>query len=171
MKPLLLTSKQALVACAHFPHLIKTIRQFNHDQSSEKRISFGMKLSVEAIRTKYLEIYREWPLTGKQKPASVAGEQRFAKYYKNLQRNSPDWKILSGAISDLEQNAFAGSLVPRKLWPKEYIKKFEPHNLYVYRCSGGNRITYTLLKDNRGLHVRVLEYLSHGEYEKRFGYD
>jgi len=66
---------------------------------------------------------------------------------------------------------FAGQPVQRKKFPKCYIDKHEIRNLYVLNLDSSRRLTYTLLFDGVGVSVNILEiFLSHKEYEKRFGY-
>ena len=55
--------------------------------------------------------------------------------------------------------------------PKVYVQKYGIANLYKYNLDRSNRLTYTLVADQSGIAVVVLEILNHKEYEKRFGYN
>ncbi len=46
-----------------------------------------------------------------------------------LKPEDPIKKAITRAIQDLKQNAFSGIQVPKKLFPKEYIKKYGITNL------------------------------------------
>ncbi len=79
-------------------------------------------------------------------------------------------KYLQRAIDDLKENPFAGIKVPRKLWPKEYIRKYNITNLWKYNLPDGWRITYTLKTNEIEIISIILEWFTHKEYEKRFKY-
>jgi len=75
------------------------------------------------------------------------------------------------ALDVLRENMFAGERIEKKKFPKYYVLKYGINNLYKYNLDGGNRLIYTLVADESGVAVVVLEVLSHKEYERRFGYD
>ena len=74
------------------------------------------------------------------------------------------------AIDGLKENPFAGINVPRRLWPSEYVKKFDIDNLRKYDLPDGWRLFYTLRGNEVEILSVVLEWLSHKEYEKKFKY-
>ena len=65
---------------------------------------------------------------------------------------------------------FAGQRVEKKKFPKHYVQKYGVNNLHKYNLDAANRLIYTLVADESGIAVVVLEILSHKEYEKMFGY-
>ncbi len=79
-------------------------------------------------------------------------------------------KYLQRAIDDLKKDPFAGIKIPRKLWPKEYIKKYNVKNLWKYNLPDGWRIIYTLKTNEIEIISIILEWFTHKEYEKRFKY-
>ncbi len=79
-------------------------------------------------------------------------------------------KFITRAINDLKQNPMSGIRVPNDLIPKEYIKKYKINNLWKYNLPNAWRLTYTLSGDSVRIVSVVLEWMSHKEYEKRFGY-
>jgi hypothetical protein len=65
---------------------------------------------------------------------------------------------------------FAGDRVVRSKFPKCYVQKHGVSNLYKFNLDSGNRLVYTLVAEERGVAVVVLEILDHKKYEERFGY-
>ena len=79
-----------------------------------------------------------------------------------------DW--LKRAIEDIEENAFCGIQIPKRLIPGIYIKKFDTNNLWKYDLPKGWRLLYTIGKDGAEIISILLEWLDHKEYERRFNY-
>jgi len=79
-------------------------------------------------------------------------------------------KIIDKGLEVLKENMFAGQLIEKKKFPKIYVQKYGITNLYKYDMDRSHRLTYTLVADESGIAVVVLEILNHKEYEKRFGY-
>lgn len=52
--------------------------------------------------------------------------------------------FIERAIKDLKGDPLAGVIVPKRLWPKEYLSKFDINNLRKYNLPNGWRLTYTL---------------------------
>ena len=80
-------------------------------------------------------------------------------------------KAIKRAIQDLQQNAFAGVQIPKKLFPKEYVRKYGINNLWKYDLPKGWRLLYTIAPTNEvELISAILEWFDHKDYEKRFKY-
>jgi len=80
-------------------------------------------------------------------------------------------KGITRAINDLKENAFSGIQVPKRLFPKNYIKKYKINNLWKYDLPKGWRLLYTITADNEvELISAILEWFDHKDYEKRFKY-
>lgn len=77
---------------------------------------------------------------------------------------------LGRAFSDLKQNPFTGIKIPSRLWPKAYTK-YHLTNLRKYDLPNGWRLTYTLEGNELEIVSIILEWSTHKEYEKRFGYN
>ena len=77
---------------------------------------------------------------------------------------------IAGAIGELKRNPFAGMAVPRRLWPAKYVRKFSVDNLRKYDLPDGWRLIYTIHGDEIEIVSVILEWFSHKDYEKRFGY-
>ncbi len=80
-------------------------------------------------------------------------------------------KSIIRAIKDLKQNAFMGVHVPKRLIPKEYIRKWGINNLWKYDMPKGWRLLYTVTSENEvELISAILEWFDHKDYERRFKY-
>jgi len=75
------------------------------------------------------------------------------------------------AFCNLEEDAFCGIQIPKKLIPKEYFKRFgNLTNLWKYNLPDAWRLIYTI-KNNKAIVLSViLEWMDHKEYERRFNY-
>jgi len=80
------------------------------------------------------------------------------------------YRILERAFKDIENNAFCGIQIPKKLIPKAYIKKFGVRNLWKYNLPGAWRLIYSIKGKNLLVFSIILEWMNHKEYEKRFNY-
>lgn len=78
---------------------------------------------------------------------------------------------LDRAAEDLKKNAFCGIQIAKKLIPKEYHAKYGPlDNLWKYNLPDAWRLIYTIKRDKVVVLSIVLEWMTHKDYEKRFGY-
>ncbi len=80
------------------------------------------------------------------------------------------YKWLNRAFEDIIQNAFCGIQIPKKLIPKEYLKKYEIDNLWKYDLPKAWRLLYSVARDEIVVIAIILEWLPHKEYERRFNY-
>ncbi len=80
------------------------------------------------------------------------------------------FKFINQALDNIEDNAFCGIQIPKKLIPKEYIKKYEAKNLWKYDLPKGWRIIYSIVKEEILVISLVLEWFDHKNYERRFKY-
>ena len=102
--------------------------------------------------------------------ADVSIKEAFLK----LQKGKFEEKQLSDSIrktiDELKKDPFAGVAIPRKLWPKEYVKKFGIDNLRKCNLPNGWRLIYTLQGNQVEIVSIILEWFGHKDYEKRFKY-
>jgi len=76
------------------------------------------------------------------------------------------FKQLLRAKEDLEQNAFCGIQVPKRLIPKEYRHL---SNLWKYNLPNAWRLLYTLTTPDRVEIISViLDWMDHKDYERLF---
>ena len=106
------------------------------------------------------------------KPSKVVFiNDRLEASFNTLDDDDPVKKAIIRAIRDLRQNAFAGIQVPKRLIPREYVRKYKINNLWKYDLPKGWRLLYTVTADNEvELISAILEWFDHKEYEKKMRY-
>ncbi len=101
-------------------------------------------------------------------------DERVKKAYEELEGGRFEEKELrkhiDNAIRDLKGSPFCGVRIPSKLWPKEYVSKFNVNNLWKYDLPGGWRLVYFVAGNEIEIVSIILEWFDHEKYEKRFGY-
>lgn len=80
------------------------------------------------------------------------------------------YKFINRAIDDLKQNPLCGIKIPKKLWPNEYVKRYDATNLWKYDLPNAWRLIYTVESDEIRIVSIILEWFNHKDYEKRFNY-
>ncbi|MCK5149974.1 hypothetical protein KAJ87_03555 [Candidatus Pacearchaeota archaeon] len=104
------------------------------------------------------------------KPCKVQfANEKIQKAFDKLE-DSDLRKFLERAFLDIESNPFCGIQIPKKQIPREYIKKFDIHNVWKYDLPGAWRLIYSIKGGEIIVLTIVLEWLDHKEYERRFGY-
>ena len=101
-------------------------------------------------------------------------DRKIKKAFEKLKNGKTEdrelYKFLNRAIDDLKRDPACGISIPKKLIPKEYVKKYHVDNLWKYNLPNAWRLLYTI-KGNEVVIVSViLEWLPHKEYERRFKY-
>ena len=103
------------------------------------------------------------------------GDENLKKAYHELEsgkfedKQLKEW--LDRAVADLRKNAFSGIQIPKRLIPQVYQAKYGPlTNLWKYNLPNAWRLIYTIKRDEVVVLSVVLEWMTHKEYEKRFGY-
>ncbi len=74
------------------------------------------------------------------------------------------------ALDDLASNPKCGIKIPKTLWPKSYVSEFQIRNLYKYDLPNGWRLLYFIRGSELEVLAIVLDWLSHKDYERKFGY-
>lgn len=101
----------------------------------------------------------------------VDGSQEFYHAYRKLSPGSLEKRMVDSALDKLKQNMMVGEKIQHPQWPPYYVKRYGVSSLWKYNMSRSARLVYTLLSVNGRWTVLVLEmFLTHKEYEKRFGY-
>ena len=77
---------------------------------------------------------------------------------------------LNTAFDMIATDPFCGIQVPKRLIPKMYITKYGIDNLWKFNFHKNWRLLYSVAGDGTQVVTLVLEWLSHKEYERRFGY-
>jgi len=102
--------------------------------------------------------------------AEVRGTTQFASKFSSLRREDVLWRSIDACLVELKGNALAGVKIPRSLWPKEYVRNLGLTNLYKYNLAGAHRLIYTIYTEADKVKVLAIDFMSHKEYEKLFGY-
>ena len=81
------------------------------------------------------------------KPSEVQFvDERLKKAFDELKSSTTEDKQLhewiSRAFLDIQKNAFCGIQIPKKLIPREYIKKYGIRNLWKYNLPNAWRLIY-----------------------------
>ena len=101
-------------------------------------------------------------------------ETRTEKSLQELKKsNTEDKKLhkwIFRAFEDLEENAFCGIQLPKRLIPKVYINKYGIDNLWKYDLPGGWRLIYSVSNGQVCVLSIILEWMNHKDYEHRFNY-
>ena len=105
-----------------------------------------------------------------RKPSCVKASREAAVFINSLKEGSYLLKIVNSGLDVLKGNMFAGERIERKKFPKYYVQKYGVNNLYKFNLDFRTRLIYTLVADESGVAVVVLEILDHKKYEERFGY-
>ena len=101
-------------------------------------------------------------------------EKDFAKLKAKTLRGDGEARYLLGLIekatTKLAENREAGKKIPRKLWPLEYVRKYDVTNLWKLSLDSYWRLIYTLLGDQVNLFLICLEWMDYKEYDRKFKY-
>ena len=68
------------------------------------------------------------------------------------------YDFIDRAINDLKKNPACGIKIPKKIWPKGYIKKYAITNLWKYDLPNGWRLIYTIETDEITIVAIILEW-------------
>ena len=101
-------------------------------------------------------------------------EQTIKEAFYNLQNGDSSekelFRFINQAMDNIEKNAFCGIQIPKNQIPKEYIKKYGVTNLWKYDLPNAWRLIYSIRGGKAIIVSVVLEWMTHKEYERRFGY-
>ena len=86
------------------------------------------------------------------------------RFDKNLYRS------IENSLDCIENNAFSGIQIPKRLIPSHYVKNYGVKNIWKCNLINGWRLIYSIEGHNIKVISIILEYLSHKDYEKRFKY-
>ena len=101
-------------------------------------------------------------------------DEKLQKSFEELKEGKGDksklYSWLERAFTDIEENAFCGIQIPKRLIPKEYIKKNKVNNLWKYNLPDAWRLLYSIENQEIMVVSIVLEWMPHKKYEKKFKY-
>lgn len=106
------------------------------------------------------------------KPSKVVfANDNIEKEFYNLDENDEIRKYLLRAIEDIQINAYSGIQIPKRLFPKNYVKNYKITNLWKYDLPDGWRLIYSITTPNKvEILAVILEWFNHSEYERKFHY-
>jgi hypothetical protein len=105
-----------------------------------------------------------------KRPSCVKASREATVFVSSLRDGSYLLKIVNTGLDVLKGNMFAGERIEREKFPKYYVQKYGLNNLYKFNLDTRTRLIYTLVADESGVAVVVLEIMDHKKYEGRFGY-
>ena len=97
-------------------------------------------------------------------------KESFEKLKESKTEDKKLYEWINRALDDLEENAFCGIQIPKKLIPKVYIEKYGIDNLWKYDLPRGWRLIYSVANNEVCILSLVLEWMDHKNYERRFNY-
>lgn len=101
-------------------------------------------------------------------------DQKLFDAFKKLQSGRSEEKRLvenlENAIVDLKRDPFRGVRIPKQLWPKVYVQRYDIRNLWKYNLPDAWRLIYTVVGNEVEIISVLLEWFNHKDYEKRFKY-
>ena len=111
------------------------------------------------------------------RPVSVGfWDPRLKKAYDQLKKGKFEDRELAAnidtALDDLKKNPYCGFRIPDRLTPKSYRRLFpDLDNLWKYDLPNAWRLVYSIVHEEVRILAVILEWMSHKEYERRFGYN
>ena len=100
--------------------------------------------------------------------------KKLKKYFEDLKSGNFEDKqlydFIDRAMDDLKKDPTCGVKIPKRLWPKEYVKRYKITNLWKYDLPNAWRLIYTIASDEIKIMSIILEWFSHKDYERRFKY-
>jgi Txe/YoeB family toxin of Txe-Axe toxin-antitoxin module len=107
-----------------------------------------------------------------QKPSTVIfANDKIEQEFLNLKDSDDLKKNLTRAIKEIQENAFCGIQIPKRLIPKEWAQMYGFTNLWKYDLPDGWRLIYSIITPNKiEIVTIILEWFDHKNYERRFGY-
>ena len=104
-------------------------------------------------------------------PVAVFLETKVNQLYSSLSEQDDFKKAIDRGLETLQENMFTGEMIRKSQIPKYYVREFGVNNLYRLKLDGKRRCCYTVVADQEGLKVIVLEvFPDHKSYSRRFGY-
>lgn len=104
----------------------------------------------------------------------VFADEKTKRAFEELKAGRTDeirlFEFLERAFLDIEKNAFCGILIPKDQIPKWLRQKYGIDNLRKYKLPDGWRLFYTVKSEQVMVISIVLEWMTHKDSERKFGY-
>ena len=110
-------------------------------------------------------------MTRRHIPVAILLAKETNELYANLRESNDLKRLIDKGFDILQNNMFTGDRIKKEQIPKYYIDKYNINNLYRLRLDKIRRLCYTLIADEEGSKIVILEiFLEHKSYDRRFGY-
>ncbi|MBT4165895.1 hypothetical protein HOE04_02545 [archaeon] len=101
-------------------------------------------------------------------------DNKIQKAFEELLKSHSDEKKIYNwlvrAFKDIEENAFCGIQIPKRLIPKHYINKCKINNLWKYNLPNAWRLLYSVENQEIFVVSIILDWMDHKTYERTFNY-
>ncbi len=100
-------------------------------------------------------------------------DEKVKKNFEKLKTNQEFrdlYRFIRRAMGDIKNKPDCGTAMPKRLIPKEYVKRYNINNLYKYDLPNAWRLLYSLGREGIEIIAIILEWCSHKEYERIFKY-
>lgn len=105
------------------------------------------------------------------KKAEVRGELDFDRVFKLLSEGNLKKTVRDAFVRMNEKPTTAGVRIAFKKIPKKYLRKYPGiNNLYRIPLPGAWRLIYTVIADSEKIVCKMLDLLTHKQYDRVFGY-
>ena len=107
----------------------------------------------------------------KKKSRVLFASEKLKNDFEILKEDDSIKKAIKRAIADLREDAFFGIQIPKKLFPKKFIQKYDIRNLWKYDLPKSWRLLYTVNPENEVEIVTIiLCWSDHKNYENLMKY-
>ena len=98
-------------------------------------------------------------------------DESLEKSFNELSEKDILKKSLIRAIKCIQENAFAGRNVKKKLIPMKLIEKYSIDNLWIYNLPDGWRLLYSITpSEDIKIIAAILDWMNHKDYERLFNF-
>jgi len=102
---------------------------------------------------------------------AVLLERKVHNLYLSLKKGDDFKRVIDRGLDILKGEMFAEDRIKKEQIPRYYVSRYGVNNLYRLRLNGTRRLCYTIIADEEGVKVVVLEvFPNHKSYDRRFGY-
>jgi hypothetical protein len=102
--------------------------------------------------------------------ADEAVKKKFLELQDSTYEDRCMFATLNNAIDRLSNDAFCGIQIQKKIIPPAYKKKYQLDNLWKYNLPDGWRLLYFVIEDDENIIAIIIDWVTHKEYERLFGY-
>ena len=101
-------------------------------------------------------------------------DEKVKQFFEELKKYDKDekglYRYLTDAFKEIEENAFCGIQIPKRLIPIAYLRKYNIHNLWKYNLPNAWRLLYSIESSGVMVISIIIEWIDHKEYERKFKY-